>query len=649
MKSKKLASLLGTTGFMIIALTTIATEANAATLLRIYNPNSGEHHYTKSSIERDYLLKAGWKNEGIGWNTPSSGSPVYRLYNPNAGDHHYTTSASEKNGLIITGWKDEGIAWQSGGSVPVYRLYNPNALAGSHHYTLSSVERDWLVKSGWKNEGIGFYSITENAKIEDNNTSNNGSNSNEHNDTTNNGNSSTTTGDQTGESNGNNSDSKPTDNDTNETVPDQNNTVGKPLSKTIKLTVNKVEAGRTFETNVFDVRVSGQTVLDSDQNVIEQWNDFQPDNYIDKAVPYYTFLSAPTDLKVDASTNHLTLDVQYSKKAHEQLTKDFTRIIKFTDSFGNSLRPDVTETKSITGLKDPETGSVSWSQPSVTFANYQAPAIPGYIIVAEAPSFSLSADANPTKTQTIIYEKEPSSTSYITGYEALENVARIQSVASDFMALIPNIANSNAYANFDKISVKDVSSDSYQVGATTLKNKIKDVNYNYLLTSSDIAQHPNLFKYTERFSNRYIEQANRFRARLNLPPLTKISENKIVRYAYTRAIGGHISGKHLSSTTKNSVLGYTEALETLVPRSSKTFGFELTPEALADQHLKLTLSEAKNLDSTGETGHLKILILNTKAVGSVYVDSAITTPGTGIMNNVQFNTYQYTTAMEFQS
>lgn len=142
-----------------------AEGANASTLLRVYNPNSGEHHYTLSSGERDGLVKVGWKNEGNAWEVPDQGTPVYRLYNPNAGDHHYTLDNSEKSYLENAGWKYEGVSWQSGGSTPVYRLYNPNAKAGSHHYTLSSRERDGLVNAGWKSEGTGFYS-TQAAPIE---------------------------------------------------------------------------------------------------------------------------------------------------------------------------------------------------------------------------------------------------------------------------------------------------------------------------------------------------------------------------------------------------------------------------------------------------------------------------------------------------
>ena len=144
---------------IFVSFTAFSVSASAGTLLRVYNPNSGEHHYTENVNERNHLVKVGWRNEGTAWETPSNGADVYRLYNPNnGGDHHYTTNASERDAVIRAGWRYEGKAWKSGGSTPVYRLYNPNAKTGTHHYTLHAYEKNNLVKAGWRYEGIAFYS-----------------------------------------------------------------------------------------------------------------------------------------------------------------------------------------------------------------------------------------------------------------------------------------------------------------------------------------------------------------------------------------------------------------------------------------------------------------------------------------------------------
>ena len=135
-------------------------EVKTITMLRLYNPNSGEHFYTSSEREKKSLEKAGWNYEGVAWEGPSwSNTPVYRLYNENVGEHHYTPSKKERDKLIKLGWKDEGIGWYSDDNegTPLYRLYNPNATTGNHHYTTSTRERDKLVKIGWNDEGIGWY------------------------------------------------------------------------------------------------------------------------------------------------------------------------------------------------------------------------------------------------------------------------------------------------------------------------------------------------------------------------------------------------------------------------------------------------------------------------------------------------------------
>lgn len=135
---------------------------------RLYNPNSGEHFYTKDQHEKDVLVKLGWKYEGIGWSAPVEGAPVYRLYNPNAGDHHYTMSSNEKDTLVSIGWQYEGIGWYSVskvtapayGALQVYREYNPNAkAAGSHNYTVSEIENDDLADKGWIEEGIAWWAL----------------------------------------------------------------------------------------------------------------------------------------------------------------------------------------------------------------------------------------------------------------------------------------------------------------------------------------------------------------------------------------------------------------------------------------------------------------------------------------------------------
>ncbi|MGX7328313.1 hypothetical protein [Enterococcus bulliens] len=137
-----------------------AEELTYIPIYRMYNPNSGEHFYTKSLDEMTHLTTVGWNSEGVGWVAPFKDYvSVFRLYNKNSGDHHYTQNTFEKTALVSIGWKDEGIAFYSDryGTVPVYRAYNPFAKVGTHNYTTSGAEQLSLINSGWKNEGLAWY------------------------------------------------------------------------------------------------------------------------------------------------------------------------------------------------------------------------------------------------------------------------------------------------------------------------------------------------------------------------------------------------------------------------------------------------------------------------------------------------------------
>lgn len=137
----------------------LPAQTATQTMFRLYNPNSGEHFYTSSTVERDSIIAVGWQDEGTGWIAPSGGDPVYRLYNQYAGEHHYTTSVVERDMLVSVGWNDEGVGWYAGGERPLYRLYNPNAYANNHHYSTDVGERDILISIGWQDEGIAWYGV----------------------------------------------------------------------------------------------------------------------------------------------------------------------------------------------------------------------------------------------------------------------------------------------------------------------------------------------------------------------------------------------------------------------------------------------------------------------------------------------------------
>lgn len=144
----------------------VPSQTGDSNVIRLYNPNTGEHLFTTSEAERINLVYNGWKVEESSWKTPnSSDTPIYRLYNPNNGDHHYTISTAERNALVDYGWSYEGHSLYSAteeDGIPIYRMYNPNAKgAGSHHYTESIDECNALRSYGWNFEGVAWFGIAK--------------------------------------------------------------------------------------------------------------------------------------------------------------------------------------------------------------------------------------------------------------------------------------------------------------------------------------------------------------------------------------------------------------------------------------------------------------------------------------------------------
>ena len=130
-------------------------------MFRMYNPNTGEHFYTGSEVEKGNLVAVGWQYEGVGFTFPANtGAPVHRLFQPSTGEHLYTMDEDEKAKLMADGWNYEGIAFNSAYDTEAvqHRLHNPNATVGAYHFTFSEEEKQNLINVGWEYQGIGWYS-----------------------------------------------------------------------------------------------------------------------------------------------------------------------------------------------------------------------------------------------------------------------------------------------------------------------------------------------------------------------------------------------------------------------------------------------------------------------------------------------------------
>jgi hypothetical protein len=88
-----------------------------APFYRLFDPISGDHLYTLSEEERHFAELFGYILEGVaGYAYPASNNyyganvPLYRAYNPQTGQHFYTRSLMEYNDLPGLGFAQEGIA-----------------------------------------------------------------------------------------------------------------------------------------------------------------------------------------------------------------------------------------------------------------------------------------------------------------------------------------------------------------------------------------------------------------------------------------------------------------------------------------------------------------------------------------------------------
>ncbi|PLS30417.1 internalin [Bifidobacterium margollesii] len=133
---------------------------SVSNVYRVYNRNSGLHHYTTSAAEKNMLVRLGWRDEGTSFrvaaNHPAGSWPVYREYNRRNGTHNWTMNSKEHNMLVRLGWKDEGVAWyvMPDAGTNVYRLYNRNS--GEHVYTTSGGEYVAVQRAGWRGEGVAW-------------------------------------------------------------------------------------------------------------------------------------------------------------------------------------------------------------------------------------------------------------------------------------------------------------------------------------------------------------------------------------------------------------------------------------------------------------------------------------------------------------
>ncbi len=132
----------------------------------------GDHFYTTDVPERDAALtRAGYHYERVecyvfpvgpsATPTVPGTTPLLRLFNPDTGDHFYTTSSTEAHNAVSGGgYRSEQISCfvfpgPAPGAVPLFRLWNGE---NDHFYTISTANRDSAINdAGYTLELIACY------------------------------------------------------------------------------------------------------------------------------------------------------------------------------------------------------------------------------------------------------------------------------------------------------------------------------------------------------------------------------------------------------------------------------------------------------------------------------------------------------------
>lgn len=133
-------------------------------LFRMFHPGINQHLWTTCANEYHLLAATrGWNQEGIAWQTPSTGRPVHRLFHEGIVRHHYTADQNEIRILTQRGWNDEGPLFycaEGEGGIPMTRLFHEGAL--KHLHTADANEVRELANQGWNVEGISFFGLRTN-------------------------------------------------------------------------------------------------------------------------------------------------------------------------------------------------------------------------------------------------------------------------------------------------------------------------------------------------------------------------------------------------------------------------------------------------------------------------------------------------------
>ena len=139
-------------------------------VFRFFNTATGGHFYTASEEERDFVedtLSQSFELQGTAFlaaqEDDPNATPVFRFFNEAEGEHFYTASKEERDFVkdTLSDFVFEGTAFFAyeeslPETTPVFRFFSEEA---GHFYTASAEEGDFVQEnlSEFELEGIGFY------------------------------------------------------------------------------------------------------------------------------------------------------------------------------------------------------------------------------------------------------------------------------------------------------------------------------------------------------------------------------------------------------------------------------------------------------------------------------------------------------------
>lgn len=146
-------------------------QVQAEAVFRFAEKNTGEHFYTTSVVERDFIRQnlSNFTYEGAPWAAPHASElteDVFRFYDATTKSHFYTTSAEERDGILqrFPTFTYEGVAFEAykdnvaaPNVLVLERFYNTKT--GQHHFALPDEAdgiRHGAVGAYWIDEGPGM-------------------------------------------------------------------------------------------------------------------------------------------------------------------------------------------------------------------------------------------------------------------------------------------------------------------------------------------------------------------------------------------------------------------------------------------------------------------------------------------------------------